>query len=92
MVSAFTWLVLTYTLYHTCVCAHVHTHTHLFSLFQAIDAEVGKEIETAAEVARQATGPNVAELYSSIYCDSPGMPVRGCDPLTWGQHNPTTGQ
>ena len=62
------------------------------NLSQAAESEVGKEIEEAIKFAENSPVPDKKELYTTIYCDSDGLPVRGCDPFTWGVHRPRAAQ
>ena len=57
-------------------------------LHQAVEMDVEKEVEEAAQFALSSPTPKPEELYTNIYSDSPGLPVRGRDPFTWGQHFP----
>ena len=62
------------------------------NLSQAAESEVGKEIEEAIKFAENSPVPDEKELYTTVYCDSDGLPVRGCDPFTWGVHRPRAAQ
>lgn len=58
----------------------------LFS--QTIEQEAEKEVEDATQFATSSPVPDPGELYTSVYSDSPDLPIRGCDPFTWGKHSP----
>ena len=55
---------------------------------QAIEEEAEKEVEDATQFATSSPVPDPGELYTSVYSDSPDLPIRGCDPFTWGKHSP----